>query len=175
MKGRTVFYVPTKREKLKAKNAERRREYRKFMRKLASDLSKKRGLERLRRGPSETRGKLLTSSSFKNKMRTLRRESKAKVREQWRQHRRTFVGITQGGKTATEPQKQGKKWKNRKLPMFENLYAITANIRGINSCGKRQILAEKWKKENEERKKPRCLCTEQTKQSSCLKVVLLKK
>ena len=31
--------------------------------------------------------------------------------------------------------------------MFENLHAITANIRGINCCGKRQILATKWGKE----------------------------
>ena len=31
--------------------------------------------------------------------------------------------------------------------MFTNFHAITANIRGINSCGKRQILAAKWEKE----------------------------
>ena len=31
--------------------------------------------------------------------------------------------------------------------MFENLKAITANIRGINACGKRQILSAKWEKE----------------------------
>ena len=31
--------------------------------------------------------------------------------------------------------------------MHENLKAITANIRGINACGKRQILSAKWEKE----------------------------
>ena len=31
--------------------------------------------------------------------------------------------------------------------MFENFMALTANIRGISSCGKRQILAAKLEKE----------------------------
>ena len=33
------------------------------------------------------------------------------------------------------------------MQMHENLKAITANIRGINACGKRQILATKWEHE----------------------------
>ena len=42
---------------------------------------------------------------------------------------------------------QNKNHTQRKLHMFENLNAITANIRGINACGKRQILSAKWEKE----------------------------
>ena len=44
-------------------------------------------------------------------------------------------------------QSQNNKPNERKLHMFENLKAITANIRGINACGKRQILSAKLEKE----------------------------
>ena len=65
------------------------------MRKMASDLSKKRGLAKLRQEVCTTREKLLTSSGFKNKMRTLRRENKHKFREKWMHHKQTFMRITQ--------------------------------------------------------------------------------
>ena len=42
---------------------------------------------------------------------------------------------------------QTKGHSTRKKKMHENIRAITANIRGINSCGKRQILSTKWEKE----------------------------
>ena len=35
----------------------------------------------------------------------------------------------------------------QKMHMHENIKAITANIRGINASGKRQILSAKWEKE----------------------------
>ena len=146
IKDKTVFYVPNKREKLKANNALKRREYRRFMRKMASDLSKKRGLAKLRKEICTTRERLLTSSGFKNKMRTLRRENKHKFREKWRHHKQTFMGITQQT-YITKDKGRTKKTGTRKLPMYENMHAITANIRGINSCGKRQILAAKWERE----------------------------
>jgi len=31
--------------------------------------------------------------------------------------------------------------------MFENFKALSANIRGINACSKRQILSAKWERE----------------------------
>ena len=95
IKDKVIFYVPTKRDKLKHANATRRREYRKFMRKMASDLSKRRGLARLREYPHIQRQKLLTCSHFKNTMRALRKASKHIFRSKWREHRRTFMGITQ--------------------------------------------------------------------------------
>ena len=152
IKHQTVFYVPNRREKLKNRRANRRQEYRRFMRRMASDLSKKRGLAKLQGNPQTTRKKLLTSSGFKNKIRTLRRENKHKFREKWKHHRQTFMGITQQAYIIKNKHETGKRGQThkigaRKLPMFENLHAITANIRGINSCGKRQILAAKWEKE----------------------------
>jgi hypothetical protein len=165
IKNKTVFYVPCRREKLKNRRANRRQEYRRFMRRMASDLSKKRGLAKLQGNTQTTRKKLLTSSGFKNKIRTLRRENKHKFREKWKHHRQTFMGITQKayivknrhkhkhideGKEQTNPRtstKTGRTASMRKLPRFETLHAITANIRGINSAGKRQILAAKWEKE----------------------------
>ena len=95
VKNTTVFYVPSRREKLKNRNATRRQEYRKFMQKMASDLSKKRGLGKLQGNPHITRKKLLTSSSFKNRMRTLRKENKHRFRAKWKHHKQTFMGITQ--------------------------------------------------------------------------------
>ena len=47
----------------------------------------------------------------------------------------------------TKGHTQAKGHNERKLRMHENLNAITANIRGINSCGKRQILSDKMEKE----------------------------
>ena len=47
----------------------------------------------------------------------------------------------------TEGHTQARGHNARKLKMHENIKAITANIRGINSCGKRQILSKKWEKE----------------------------
>ena len=47
----------------------------------------------------------------------------------------------------TFQQTRNQKHNQRKLHMFQNFKTITANIRGINACGKRQILSAKWEKE----------------------------
>ena len=44
-------------------------------------------------------------------------------------------------------QSQNQRHNQRKLHMFENFKALAANIRGINACGKRQILSAKWERE----------------------------
>ena len=48
---------------------------------------------------------------------------------------------------ATKGHTQARGHNKGKVKMFENIKAITANIRGINTCGKRQTLANKWEKE----------------------------
>ena len=110
---------------------------------MASDLSKKRGLSKLRDNPE-----LFKSSSFRNKMKTMRRQNKCLFRTKWKDHKQYFMGITKQTYTAKDKHKgkiEGSKGK--KLHMYENFFAMTANLRGINSCGERQILVAKWERE----------------------------
>ena len=51
IQNKVIHYTPTRRDKLRQANASRRREYRRFMRRMASDLSKRRGLTRLQEYP----------------------------------------------------------------------------------------------------------------------------
>ena len=183
IRGNTVFYVPSRKEKLRIRRANRRREYRRFMGKMVSELSKKTGRERLRGNKDKTRETLFKNSSFVNKMAALQKRHKHSFRIQWHQKKLAFLGtnrgdyITKGKRENTfvcrrcnktqlgmgdfdegclkggcEPastfqQTQNQKHNQRKLHMFENFRTITANIRGISACGKRQILSAKWEKE----------------------------
>ena len=183
IRGNTVFYIPARKEKLRARRATRRREYRKFMGKMVSELSKKIGRERLKGNRNKTREHMLTNSSFVNKMTALQKRHKHSFRIQWQAKKHTFMGthrhdyITKrknknslkcrrckqvqnnmgsfsedcikGCCTPSGPfdQTQHQRHNQRKLHMFENSKALTANIRGINACGKRQILSAKWEKE----------------------------
>ena len=183
IQGSTVFYVPARKEKQRLRRATRRREYRKFIGKMALELSKKMGRERLRDNKNKTREHLLTNSSFVNKKAALQKRHKHKSRIQWHAKKHVFLGTNRQDhitkrknnnslicrrcklihlnfkafnedckKGCCTPaghcdQAQNKKPNQRKLHMFENLKAITANIRGINACGKRQTLSAKWEKE----------------------------
>jgi len=78
--GNTIFYLPSRRNKLRERRANHRREYRKFMRKMVSELSKKVGRERLKGNPNKTRAALFTNSSFVNKLAALQKRQKHKFR-----------------------------------------------------------------------------------------------
>ena len=179
----TIFYVPSRRDKRRIRRANRRREYRRFMGKMVSELSKKIGREKLRGNKDKTRDTLFKNSSFVNKVAALQKRQKHNFRIQWHQKKYAFMGTNRrdhitkskrGDKfvcrqcnktqvnirdfdencqkgscppTKAKHHSQHKNHTQRKLHMFENLNAITANIRGINACGKRQILSGKWEKE----------------------------
>ena len=182
--GKTIFYLPSRRDKLRERRASHRREYRKFMRKMVSELSKKVGRERLQGNKNKTRAALFTNSSFVNKLAALQIRQKHEFRIQWNKQKQAFLGtgsqdyITQTKKgdklvcTRCNTSKANKKdfgdeclkglctptkvtaghtqargHNTRKLKMYDNIKAMTANIRGTNSCGKRQILSTKWEKE----------------------------
>ena len=81
--GKTIFYIPSRREKLWDRRASHRREYRKFMRRMVSELSKKVGRERLKGNKDKTRDKLFRNSSFVNKLAALQKRQKHSFRIQW--------------------------------------------------------------------------------------------
>ena len=81
--GKTIFYLPSRRDKLRERRASHRREYRKFMRKMVSELSKKVGRDRLKRNKNKTRAALFTNSSFVNKLAALQKRQKHEFRIQW--------------------------------------------------------------------------------------------
>ena len=89
IRGNTIFYVPSRKEKLRIRRANRRREYRRFMGKMVSELSKKTGRERLRGNKDKTRETLFKNSSFVNKMAALQKRHKHSFRIQW--HRKTRI------------------------------------------------------------------------------------
>ena len=183
-KGKTIFYIPTRRDKLRDRRAWHRREYRRFMRQSVSELSKKEGRGLLQGHKDKTRAKLFASSSFVNKLKASQVRHKLEHRIQWNNEKQKIMGTashnhitnSRRGKTLvckrcnsthqhthefSEPCRKGtcqpaqvvaghtkaRGHNTRKLHMHENLQAITANIRGINACGKRQTLADKWERE----------------------------
>ena len=96
IRGNTIFYLPNRKEKLRMRRAARRREYRRFMSKMVSELSKKIGRERLRENRNKTREHLYTTSSFVNKMAALQKRHKHSFRIQWHEKTRVF-GDSQAG------------------------------------------------------------------------------
>ena len=90
IRGNTIFYIPNRKEKLRTRRATRRREYRRFMGKMVSELSKKIGRERLRENRNKTREHLYTNSSFVNKMAALQKRHKHSFRIQWHEKTRIF-------------------------------------------------------------------------------------
>ena len=92
IRGNTIFYVPNRKEKLRTRRATRRREYRRFMGKMVSELSKKIGRERLRDNRNKTRQHLFTNSSFVNKRAALQKRRKHGFRIQWHAKKHAFWG-----------------------------------------------------------------------------------
>ena len=183
-KGKTIFYIPTRRDKLRERRAWHRREYRRFMRQSVSELSKKEGRGLLQGHRDKTRAKLFASSSFANKLRASQVRRKLELRIRWTNEKQKLLGTachnhiapSKHGDTLVckrcnstyqhtndfgeachkgtcKPQQvtaghtKARGHNERRLQMHENLKAITANIRGINACGKRQTLADKWERE----------------------------
>ena len=105
-----IHYAPNRKDKLKLANATRRRDYRRFMRKMVSDLSKKRGLEKLRANQHLPRKQVLQSSHFRNTIRKLRKAHKHIFRDKWRKQRSTFMGITQEPYIVKDNQTPHRKW-----------------------------------------------------------------
>jgi len=81
--GKTIFYVPSRRDKIRSRRANKRREYRRFMGKMVSELSKKVGRERLKGNKDKTRDALFRNSSFVNRIQALKKRQKHDFRIQW--------------------------------------------------------------------------------------------
>ena len=122
IRGNTIFYVPNRKEKLRTRRATRRREYRRFMGKMVSELSKKIGRERLRDNRNKTRQHLFTNSSFVNRMAALQKRHKHGFRIQWHAKNTHFGGL----KNMTSLQKE----KQEHLHMSQ-MQASTAQRGGL--------------------------------------------
>ena len=92
--GATIFYVPSRRDKLRTRRANRRREYRRFMGKMVSELSKKVGRERLKGNIDKTKDALFRNSSFVNKKAALQKRHKHNFRIQWHAKQTGIFGDT---------------------------------------------------------------------------------
>ena len=90
--GKTIFYLPSRRDKLRERRASHRREYRMFMRKMVSELSKKVGRGLLQRNRDKTRAALFTNSSFVNKLAASKVRQKHEFRIQWNKKNQDFMG-----------------------------------------------------------------------------------